>query len=157
MFKLLFAMFGLCALFTSEAHAADAKLYSGTSCQSNSTSTPLYYHDGMAGNSSSASTLLVDCAVARDNTSSSSIRMYLIDQHYSSNISCYASSIQVGTAWSGWWTAVYSTSGTNSTAQSVSLGSISGNSSSWLHLTCSVPPTYSGSASGIQAYYVNET
>lgn len=153
--KLFFSTLGMCAFLAPSAMASDAKIYSGTSCEANPAS--LYYANGWAKNTSSVSTLTVDCAIARDNGFGAAITMYLIDRHYTNDVSCYASSIVIGTEWSGWWTAVYSTSGSSTTPQAVNLGTIPGNSVSWLHLTCTVPPTYSGNASGIQSYIVTET
>jgi len=141
--------------FSSAAMATEYNIYSGMFCASNTPSSPLAYSGGHSDNTTSSS-LTVDCPAERSLSSSAKIVMYLNDQSTSSNVSCYASSIIIGTG-SGWWSSTGSSSGYGSATQTVSLGTVSGTSGTDLHVTCSVP-AYSSStgASGIQTYSIYE-
>ncbi len=142
-------------LISTMAFAADSKLYSGTLCQSISNSTSVIHQDGVVYNKST-SIQSVDCGVARDAASSSAITVYAIDQNYGDNVRCYASSIKQGTAFVGWWSTTGSSSGTNSAPQTLSLRTVTGDSTSYLDITCQIPAQYSGANSAVLSYRVNE-
>lgn len=144
--------------FSADSQAGDFKSYNGGMCQV--ANNALIQQSGWAYNSSTSTTLTVDCPTVRDLSSSAVLAVFAIDRHFYDNVSCYGSSLVIGSntpPWLGWWTATASSSGTNSNMQELNLGSISGSSTSLLFITCDIPPQYYSSKSGIFGYNVYES
>jgi hypothetical protein len=151
MFLVVFAgmlVFGVTA-------SADVKYHGGTFCQANAESRILYIRT-RSWNSSSNDTWF-DCAVVKDtNNSVSSAYAWVFDQNPNSgkDVKCRLW-CQDGNG-SGWVSPERSSSGSNSSAQLLSFGSVTCSSNRALEMSCWVPGTWSGNRSGVAMYKVNE-
>ncbi|MBN2529421.1 MAG: hypothetical protein JXR76_23740 [Deltaproteobacteria bacterium] len=137
------------------ASAGDGKYYGGTFCQAN-TESAITYIRTRAWNSSTADNWL-DCGVVKDTDNSvGSAYVWVVDQNPNSgkDVKCQLFCLDPND--SGWWTTEKSSSGSNPSAQQLSLGSVTCGSNTALELACFVPGSWSGNASGVAMYKVNE-
>ena len=119
-----------------------------------------YNGGGRANNSSSTSTLILDCPMSHDwSYTNIDGAVYVIDQHFSSNISCTFVNIYGSTSSASFYggSSTVSSSGSNATPQALSFSAVSAGSLNTYNLRyCSLPATYSGYKSGVASYYVYE-
>ena len=141
------------------ALASDGKIYPGSmGVRYAGTSTPTLSCSAI-GNPSTSSWLYLDLPAIHDtiggNINKSWVRV--IDQHYSSNISCQLCSVfRSGCSWYGWVSPTRYSSGSGCNEQVLSPGGVGANSRSHYYFSCKIPPRYNNNTSYIISYYVSE-
>ena len=145
----------LAVFLTSGLAQADYWVFAGTNCMEKNDSSPdMYYRYTVAYNNSSSATKTVVCPLSLDNTNlfQDSVYIGVLDNHPTLAVECtlYEASIYGGTERQGDTKASGGTGGTE-----LSLGKVSYYTNSQAYIECTVPPTSSGSMSGISGYEIN--
>ncbi|WP_201096506.1 hypothetical protein [Thiocystis minor] len=156
------SMIGMCLtaaaismIGVSSALAGDVKYYPGSMCVRVFGGTPGYNY-GSIRNTSTTSDMFVDCPAVHDSAAISSGYMNVTDRHYSLNVNCSLfSAYALGTK-KYYNYKSKSSSGSNADAQGLSFGSVVTAPYSHYYFSCTIPRTYSGQASEIHTYSVNE-
>lgn len=139
-----------------DVHAADGKTFPATFCQAESVAVSMDYRGSGKARNPSNSTMRVVCPVVRDSMNGNvrKANVYVIDRHYSRNVSCTLNSINKS-ATTGWFQ-TKSTNGSSNNIANLSFGARSAHSFGIYFFRCSVPGKYQGQRSEIASYYMEE-
>lgn len=147
---------GAASLLPIAARASDAKQYPGAACHTTSPGTTSFpwgraEHHGV-------SPIHFECPVVRDATGGyiRSGWVRVVDRHYSDDVICFLQSWPASNPSSGHFS-VRKSAGSSAQTQALYFGSLGTYSDAFYHLSCQVPGTYSGNASGIVSYVVDES
>lgn len=144
------------SVVASTAHATtDSKTYPGAMCMEQNLTSITLDSSGRAMNTDSATMTWV-CPIVREWMSGYiySATVYVLDQHYSDNVSCTLYSRTTGGSKTDYVSA--SSSGSSSAATSLSYSTVAASTNGYYHLLCTVPGTYSGNTSGVVSYLIKE-
>ena len=150
----------LITLVAGSAFANDGKIYPGSmGVRWNSYDPVPALSYSAIFNPSSTKSLRLDLPVIHDSIHHSIAggNVKVIDRHYNQNIRVSLNSVyRNGCSFWGWWGANKYSSGTNCSAQTLSVPALGSNSQAHYYYSVSIPATYSGNRSGIVSYYVSE-
>lgn len=149
---------GLAAL-SMPAAAIDGKTFPGSMCQPQNASQPLGRWDTGRTLNASTSNQWFDCPIVRDTMTAKSNGIVsafakVQDAHPSQNVVCEVWS--QGNDGSDIGFSSRSSTGFNSSFQTLSFGSLASSDKGIYHLFCDIPATHANGPSGIGMYYVGE-
>lgn len=157
--KIIIFSIALVMFLTVNAVANDTKVYPGSMGAKKDSSQPEpYLNYGSIQNPSSNDWLWLFLPVVRDSSACAinSGWVKAFDMHYSENISARLCSVsRLGSTFT-MWSSARKTSGSNTSTQTLSFGSLPSVPGGHYFFYCAIPPVYQGNRSAIVSYMINE-